>query len=255
MKYILFISMSFCLSFSFSQNKDNELRITTLKQYELDSHKNFQNNLYDFSDTYIKQQSENFIDNETGFFSIANEIIHWGDSNVKRSIRWKSRIEKYFKSTEYALSIKKEQDEYAKTINLQREKVLGNLHLSQNKLILKNKDIEMSVSIDTVEEVVNKINNLILVEIIPEVIEAFLVRFLLVFLVGFLGIVMIKKTKGIIVILSLIGSIYYGGKFSNELENRIYKEFEITEKKHLNILSELNNNTKNYYLELEKLCK
>ncbi len=255
MKYILLISMYFCLSFSFSQNKDNELRIITLKQYELDSHKNFQKNLYNFSDNYIKQQSEKFIDDETGFFSIVNEIIHWGDSKVKRSVRWKSRIEKYFRPTDYAMSIKKEQDDYAKIINLQREKVLGSLHIKKNKLKLKNRDIDMSVSVDIIEEVINKINNLILVEIIPEVIEAFLVRVLLVLLVGFLGVFTIKATKGVIFILSLIGSIYYGGKFSNELENRIYKEFEISEKRHLNVLSDLNENTKKYYIELQKYYK
>nr|WP_299034653.1 hypothetical protein [uncultured Tenacibaculum sp.] len=237
-------------------DSDIKIKVLTLKQYEYDSHKIFQESLYDFSDIYIKKQSNKFVENETGFFTILSEIFNWGDSETKRKIKWKSRVEKYFKPSQYSFKIQEKKSDYTRIINKQREELLNFISANnQNKLKLKDQPIEINLSDKTLNEVVNDINKLILTEIIPEVIEALLIPITLSLLGVFISLFFKEALRVILFIICVGATIWFNYKFSTNLENKIHNEFKIKDKSHLKVLNLLNENTKNYYNHIEENIK
>lgn len=235
---------------SVSKEKDF-LLINSLKNYEIESHIQFQKELYKTSDNYIRTQSEKFVDNETGFFKLWSEAFSFYESDTKRNARWKSRVEKYFRNTEYVNYFKEKQNNYSSTINIQRKELLGKLHSRDKELVIKTGDISsITVSNKKVSQVVEKVNSLVLTEVIPEVIESLLIPVILSALGLLFGLVVAWKTKGLIFLIALCFSVWYSFKYSNELESSINQSFALQEKQHLTILPELQKNTTEYYNEL-----
>ncbi|MCD8431278.1 hypothetical protein LNJ05_00670 [Tenacibaculum finnmarkense genomovar ulcerans] len=227
-----------------------------MRNYEVASHIAYQNKLYLSSDNYIRNQSEKFVDNETGFFKLWSEAFSFFESDTEKNARWKSRLEKYFRTTEYISYIEANTNQYSITINKQREELLGKLHFNNKNLVIKNKDVRsVGISNNNVAKVIEKVNALVLMEVIPEVIEALLVPFIISFLLIFFGIILAPFTAGIIFVVGLIFSIWQSNKFSNELESQINESFKLADKEHLLILPELQKNTTAYYKELNKKIK
>lgn len=233
------------------------LLINSLKNYEMNAHSSFQKELYLSSDKYISGQGEKFVDNETGFFKLWSEAFRFFQSDTKKNARWKNRLEKYFRATEYSTYINQEQQRYSETINQQRQELLGKLHHSKKQLNLKSKGVDaVNISDDKINEVVVKVNSLVLVEVIPEVVESFLVPLFISLIGMFFGVFLGGKTKSIIFVkiiifvIALFFSIWQSSKYSNELERQINNSFSLKENKHLTILDELQKNTIEYYSEL-----
>lgn len=233
-------------------SKQNDfLLINSLKNYEINSHIQFQKELYETSDNYIRTQSEKFVDNETGFFKLWSEVFSFFESDTKRNARWKSRVEKYFRTTEYVNYIKEKQNNYSSIINTQRKELLGKIHTINKGLVIKTSDVNsVTMSNKEVSQVVEKVNSLVLTEVIPEVIESFLIPVVLSALGLLFGLVFAWKTKGLIFLIALFFSVWYSFKYSSELESSINESFALKEKQHLTILPELQQNTMEYYKEL-----
>lgn len=227
------------------------LLINSMKIYEIESHIKFQDEIYSSSDQFIKSQSEEFVDNETGFFKLWGEAFSYFDSDTKKEARWKSRLEKHFRTTEYLDFIKNKQEQYSKLINSQRQDLLGKLHTNDKQLFIERNDLEATmVSNKEIAKVIDTVNKLVLTEVIPEVLELLLIPLCITLLGMILGIVFANSTKGIIFLLSLGVSIWLSFKYSKQLEQEIIESFEIKEKKHLIILPQLQKNTADYYKEL-----
>ncbi len=242
------------------QKKNNHIEkgdilITKLQAYELSSHKIFQERLNKISDEFIKKQSENFVDNETGFFKLWSEAFNYFGSDIKKNEKWKSRIEKYFKSTDYITFITEQENNYVATINEQRKELLGELHLNKNKLNLPKLNTSILKNSNNIDKVIKKVNNLVLLEVIPEIIERTIIPLLVWLIVAILG-VTYKKTIGVILFVLLLAfSIWQNIKYSNELENDIYNKFKLENNSHLNILAILNQNTDIYYSKIKMKLK
>ena len=230
---------------------ENLLLINSLRNYENDAHIVFQEDLYQSANDFIRKQSENFVDNETGFFKLWSEVFSFFESDTKKNARWKSRLEKYFRATEYLKHIENKQTEYSNTINLQRQELLGKLHTKNNVLIVNTKSIDgVTISNNKIVKVVDKVNKLVLIEVIPKIIESLAFPVFISVIGLFFGIILGPKTKGIIFVVSLCFSIWQSVKYSNELEQQINDSFALTEKQHLTVLPALNQNTKAYFNEL-----
>ena len=171
--FVAILGLIYNISFAKEITSNDLQMVNRLKYYEFDSHNNFQEELYKTSDEFIKAQSEKFVDEETGFFNLWAEVIHYFDSDVKKNAKWKSRVDKYFRSTEYSLHIKEKQFEYSNTINTQREELLGKIHVDVNSLNIITPNIStINSSDEVITTVVKKVNKLVLTEVIPEVIES-----------------------------------------------------------------------------------
>ena len=244
-----FISINVICAEAVSQS--DLLLINSMKIYEIESHIKFQDEIYSSSDQFIKSQSEEFVDNETGFFKLWGEAFSYFESDTKKEARWKSRLEKYFRTTEYLNFITNKQEQYSKLINSQRQDLLGKLHTNDKQLFIERNDLEATmVSNKEIAKVIDTVNKLVLTEVIPEVLELLLIPLCITLLGMILGIVFANSTKGIIFLLSLGVSIWLSFKYSKQLEQEIIESFEIKEKKHLIILPQLQKNTADYYKEL-----
>jgi hypothetical protein len=232
-------------------NSSDLILINSLKIYENGSHIKFQDDLYKAADQFVKIHSEEFVDNETGFFRLWGEAFRYFESDTRKEARWKSRLEKHFRTTEYLSFIKNKQVQYSKLVNSQRQELLGKLHSNKKQLFIKRNDMETTtVSSGEIANVVDTVNKLVLTEVIPEVLESLIIPLCLTLLGIILGICFAPSTKGIVFILSLGVSIWLSFKYSNKLEQQINESFEIKEKQHLIILPQLNKNTVDYYQEL-----
>ena len=250
--FIIFYFLVFNVRGAEAINSNDFVLINSLKIYEIESHIKFQDELYASSDKFIKNQSANFVDNETGFFKLWGEAFSYFDSDTKKEARWKSRLEKHFRTTEYLNFIQSKQEEYSKLINSQRKELLGKLHQNNRQLSISSNYLKSTiVSSQEMNKVIASINKLVLTEVIPEVIESIIIPICLTFLALVFGIVLTNKwIKGFIFIFSIIVSVWLSFKYSNELEQEINERFELKEKQHLLILPQLNKNTKEYYHEL-----
>ena len=232
-------------------NRNDILLVNSLKNFEYESHIKFQDDLYKAADQFIKIHSEEFVDNETGFFRLWGEAFRYFESDTRKEARWKSRLEKHFRTTEYLNFIKNKQVQYSKLVNSQRQELLGKLHNNKKQLFIRSNDTETTtVSSGEIAKVVDTVNKLVLTEVIPEVLESLIIPLCLTLLGIILGIRFAISTKGIVFILSLGISIWLSLRYSNELEQQINESFEIKEKQHLIILPQLNKNTVDYYQEL-----
>jgi|GEM_PF-6609498 len=243
------------------QTNSDLILVNRLKQYELQSHTKFQSHLNNASETFIEVQSEKFVDNETGFFKIWGQaIIFYFESETKTNSRWKTRVEKYFRSTKYIAHLDKIQNDYELLINNQRKEMLGQIHLASNSLQIENQKIQLSSqSSKKTTIIVDKVNKIILSEVIPEIIEAVVMPLLIggiIFLLGLFAIT-IKKffltAIGFIVIIGI--SVWQNIKYSIELETNIIETYKLTDNDHLKILDDLNSNTELYYTDLIKSLK
>lgn len=234
-----------------NSNRDDLLLANSLKNFETESHIKFQDELYKAADQFIKIHSEEFVNNETGFFKLWGEAFRYFESDTRKEARWKSRLEKHFRTTEYLNFIKNKQVQYSKLVNSQRQELLGQLHSNKKQLFIRSNDTETTtVSSVEIAKVVDTVNKLVLTEVIPEVLESLIIPLCLTLLGIILGICFAPSTKGIVFILSLGVSIWLSFKYSNKLEQQINESFEIKEKQHLIILPQLNKNTVDYYQEL-----
>jgi predicted RND superfamily exporter protein len=234
-----------------NSNRNDILLVNSLKNFEYESHIKFQDDLYKAADQFIKIHSEEFVDNETGFFRLWGEAFRYFESDTRKEARWKSRLEKHFRTTEYLNFIKNKQVQYSKLVNSQRQELLGKLHSNKKQLFIRSNNTETTtVSSGEIAKVVDTVNKLVLTEVIPEVLESLIIPLCLTLLGIILGIYFAPSTKGIVFILSLGVSIWLSFKYSKELEQQINESFEIKEKQHLIILPQLNKNTVDYYQEL-----
>lgn len=249
--FIIFCFLVFNVRGAEAINSNDLILINSLKIYEIESHIKFQDELYASSDKFIKSQSANFVDNETGFFNLWGEAFSYFDSDTKKEAKWKSRLEKHFRTTEYLNFIQSKQEEYSKLINFQRKELLGKLHQNNRQLSINSNELKSTiVSSHEMSKVIATINKLVLTEVIPEVVESIIIPICLTFLGLVFGIVLAKWTNGVVLIISIIVSVWLSFKYSNELEQEINERFELKEKQHLLILPQLNKNTKEYYHEL-----
>lgn len=251
---VLSVVFGFLISFIvFAENTESEdlLLINSLRNYENDAHIKFQEELYKSSDSYFRTQSNKFVDNETGFFKLWSEAFRVFESETKQNARWKSRVEKYFRTTEYISYIENEQSTYSNIINQQREELLGKLHHGENEFIINSQGIEViSVSDDKIEKVVDKVNSLVLTEVIPEVIESIVIPLIISFVLLIFGIALWRSIGILFIVISIGISIWQNIKYSNELENQINENFSLKDEQHLTILPDLQLNTIVYYKEL-----
>lgn len=258
-KIILLIIFGFLTTNIISAEKllpKDSLLINSLRNYENDAHIKFQDELYKESEKFINSQSEKFVDNETGFFKLWSEAFKVFESETKRNARWKSRIEKYYRATEYISYIENKQSTYSNTINQQRQELLGKLHHGKKELAINIKGIEtINVSNDKIEKVVDKVNSIVLAEVIPEAAESIIIPLILSLLSFIFGVIFLRSIGVILIVISISTSIWQSIKYSNELEYQINESFAIEEKEHLMILAELQLNTTAYYDELNTIIK
>lgn len=248
---IIFSLLTTNIIFAGKVDSKDLLLINSLRNYENDAHVQFQEELYKSSENYFRSQSEKFVENETGFFKLWSEASRVFESETKKNARWKSRIEKYFRATEYISYIENKQSTYSNTINQQRKELLGKLHHDKIGFAINSRGIEtISVSKDKIDKVVDKVNSLVLTEVIPEVLEAIMIPLIISLLAFVVGIFFRRVIGGLLIIISLSISIWQSVKYSNELESQINESFALKEKQHLVILPELQLNTTAYYKEL-----
>lgn len=253
---ILFFLISVNVLFASTVNNSDIILINSLKSYENDSHSKFQDELYQFSEQYIKDQSEKFVDNETGFLKLWGEFFRFFESDTKRNARWKNRVEKYFRTTGYIQYIQQKHAIYAENINLQRQELLGKLHSKGEELSIINENIStLKVSDKEMSKVVDNVNKLVLTEVIPEILETIVFPLSFSLLGMVFGIVLAKSTKGILFIIGLLIAIWQSFRYSDKLEQQVIESFVVNEQKHLEILPQLNKNTADYYKQLNNKIK
>lgn len=254
----LLLAISLILSYSISaQSSDHISNIEIaekLKNYELDSHNEFQIKLNNISENYFADQSSEFISNELGFFRIWSEALKFWQSDFKKKNRWKPRVEKYFKTTTLQNKIQEELNKYTKTIYEQRVELLN---INANKqFILANKVESIHISSDLIQNVVSKVEKLAINEVVSELGEistGLLILYILSIIVGIIS-KWGKIAITLIVTVVFIGyNIYKTMSIEESLENAI---IEFTTSKTNNIKLEVKptliEDTNQFYYALEK---
>lgn len=234
--------------------------IETAREFELKYNKVFQEDLKNKSKVYYASLVESFIDEETGFFKLFGEM--WNvcfQSENQRELLWKLKIESYFKTASYLSFIRNEVEIYTDGVNLQRNsgisKILRANSSSNIKLPILNANSFITDS-NSVRKIIDKISSEVNDQLADTVL-GFSVEIILAIL-GLFGILKGFKVHWsipIIICLICLGLfIWRSNVRQGEIRNILKIEYEkVLNSSNIDYLIQLNNNTNNYYNQLEKI--
>ncbi|AFL85397.1 hypothetical protein Belba_2865 [Belliella baltica DSM 15883] len=239
----------------FSTSEKAEL----LYQYELRSHKEFQEKLYRVSLEYFELKSLEFVDEETGFFGIWKEAFKYFESKEKKAGRWKVKIGYYLKNTAYQTLIQNYLDQYLNNLNIQRKDVLGVEKVKESNLIIENLD-SVIVSNEFLNEIIAKVQEMVLYEVIPEIIDLILAPLVIFPIISSLILLIIPNFSSVynyfrIIIMAflIIYPLYKSIQLSRNMELYLIESFKDTSENNLIVLPALNDNSENFYKNLDVL--
>ncbi|ERM80431.1 hypothetical protein P872_21875 [Rhodonellum psychrophilum GCM71 = DSM 17998] len=272
---ISFILLQFIYLFFLSNNingqilrsdQQNNILSVKLKEYEFEEHEKFQEELNIKVKKYFIDQSKKFIDEETGFFGIWGETIYFFESSIKKESRWKSRIEKYFRTTAFQTYVQNEINNYTETINKQRLEIIENatgIQSNQNGLEIQLKSLSsIELNSEIVIQTVSKIQEMVVHEVVPEIIDLVLgPLFLFPLLSSLIGLFIpsvngiLGKIKIICLVVLIIYPLVQSIRFSNNLEKYLINSLYSFDEKQFYILPDLNENSNVFFEKVNNNLK
>jgi ABC-type multidrug transport system fused ATPase/permease subunit len=234
-------------------------KIDKFQEFELQQNEVFQKEFEKIPEVYYDKIINDFVDKEMGTFTLIGELYHrMVDDEITRNLKWKLKIERYFRTTSLVNFIRIQVKGYTNEVNTQRKnginRVIGLKHSKDLELAVSN-PYALQVNESTISNIIKKIDTEIYDQLISVPLDG-VVSVVTIFVLGFFIVVTTiwKKAVGCFsLILCFVFISFRSQQRSNEIKEELKREISIVLKDNkLNYLYELNSNTNKYYYDLQK---